>query len=92
MNDYITWELLGTFYGVVAVVVLIVEFLKLPLDKVWKIPTRYLVWFISFLILVAIEFFTGILEARRLFLLFLNSIVVAMAAIGAYESVVKRLK
>jgi hypothetical protein len=92
MNDYLTWEFLGTFAGVVAAVVLIVQFLKLPVDKIWKIPTRFLVWVISLAILIAIEIFTGTLEPPRLFLLFLNSIVVTMAAIGTHESTIKKLE
>jgi beta-lactamase regulating signal transducer with metallopeptidase domain len=92
MSEYLTWEFLGTFAGVVAVVVLIVQFLKLPLDKVWKIPTRYLVWVISLIILVAVEAATGTFEVQRIILLVLNSIIVTMAAIGTHESTIRKLE
>ncbi len=91
-EGYLNWEYLGTYSGVVAAVVMIVQFLKLPLGKLLNIPTRYFVWFISFLLLLAIEIFTNGLEMQKLVLLFLNSIVVSMAALGSYEVTIKKLK
>ena len=35
-----TWEYLATIAGATAATLLIVQQLKLPLDKLWKIPTR----------------------------------------------------
>ena len=84
-GEYLTWEYLGTFAGVVAAVVLIVQFLKLPLDKVWKIPTRYIVYVIAALILFAVQAFTGTLTTENIVLTLLNAVVVAMAAMGTYD-------
>ena len=44
---FFDWETLGTFAGAVAVTVFIVQLLKLPLDKVWKVPTRAVCYMIA---------------------------------------------
>ena len=39
-----SWEQLATIAGAALATMLIVQLLKLPLDKVWKIPTRIIVF------------------------------------------------
>ena len=39
-TDPFSWEQLATIAGATLATLLIVQLLKLPLDKVWKIPTR----------------------------------------------------
>ena len=52
----------------VAVVTLIIEFLKFQTDKVWKIPTRYLVYVISVVLLFITEYFTkGVVIEKYLY-------------------------
>ena len=92
MNEYVTLEFLGSFVGVVAVVLLIVQFLKLKVDKVWKIPTRFIVWLIALVVLVAVESLTSTLTPDKFFLLALNSIVVTLSTMGAYEVTIKKLE
>ena len=84
-NDYITWEFLGTFAGAVAATTLIVQFLKLQADKVWKIPTRYIVYVIAFLVLLSYQVFFGRLTAQNIIITFFNAIIVTMASMGTYE-------
>jgi hypothetical protein len=92
MSEYLTWEFLGTFAGVVAVVVLIVQFLKLPLDKVWKIPTRYIVYVIAAGILFAVQAVTSVLAPGDIIITLLNAVVVTMAAMGTYDVTFAKLK
>lgn len=92
INTYLTWEFLGTMAGAVAATTLIVQFLKLPLDKVWKIPTRFLVYAIALLILLAVELFSGTFSAERLILITLNAVIVATSAMGTYEATLKKLE
>jgi len=40
-NTPYTWEYLATLAGATAATLLIVQFLKVPLDKVWKIPSLH---------------------------------------------------
>ena len=85
MNEYLTWEFLGTFAGATATTTLIVQFLKLQVDKVWKIPTRYIVYIIAALILFAVQLFSGSLTIENIVLTLLNAVVVTMASMGTYE-------
>ena len=80
-----SWGELGTLAGATAATLLIVQFAKLPLDRVWKIPTRLLVLVVAFLILLFAQIFTAGLSPESLPLIVLNSFLVAAAAMGAYE-------
>ena len=57
MEGLLSWDILGTYAGVTMIVTLIVQYLKLPLDKVWKIPTRVLVYVISCIVLILTQVF-----------------------------------
>jgi hypothetical protein len=92
MGEYLTWEFLATFAGAVAAVTLIVQFLKLPVDKVWKVPTRFVVFLIALIILFAVMFFTDTATPEKAALTVLNAIVVTMAAMGAYEVTFKKIE
>jgi peptidoglycan/LPS O-acetylase OafA/YrhL len=91
-DEYLTWEFLGTMAGVVAATTLITQFCKFPLDKVWKIPTRFVVYVIALSILFAVEFFTGTVTTDGAILIILNAIIVTTAAMGTYEATFKRLE
>ena len=80
-----TWAYLATIAGATAATLLIVQFFKVPLDHVWKIPTRLFVYIIAFVILTVATGFTTGLDANTFLLCILNSFIVALAAYGAYE-------
>lgn len=92
-TDFLTWEYLGTMTGVVAVVVLIIQFTKAPLDiivlkifgKEARLPTRLVVWILSFIILIVAAYFTGRLTINYIVLSLFNAIIIAWTAMGAYE-------
>lgn len=92
MNDYLTWGFLATFAGSVATVTLIVQFLKLQVDKVWRIPTRYIVYLISLVVLFAVMGFTEAITPEKAALTALNAIVVTMAAMGFYDVTLKKIE
>ncbi|MEN6317050.1 MAG: hypothetical protein ABFD25_22685 [Clostridiaceae bacterium] len=92
IGDYFTWEFLGTMAGAVAATTLVTQFCKFPLDKVWKIPTRFVVYGIALLILFAVEFFTGTITTDKVILTMLNAIIVTAAAMGTYEATFKKLE
>ena len=88
-----TWQILGTTAGATAAVLLIVQFVKAPLDKVWKIPTRLLVYILSALIVIGARFFgAGEVNWDTALLLVVNAFVVAMAAMGSYEVTFAKLE
>lgn len=85
MNEYFTWEFLGTFAGAVAAVTLIIQFLKWQVDKVWKIPTRFLVYAVSLVLLIVVEIVKSSLTWQSAGLCIINAVLVTMTAMGAYE-------
>lgn len=91
-TDYLSWEFLGTMAGIVTVTTLLTQFLKLPLDKVWKIPTRYIVFVIALILLFAVEYVKGSLTIDRSIMILLNAVVVTMASLGTYETTIRKLE
>jgi len=80
-----SWGQLATVTGATAAVLLIVQYIKLPIDKVFHVPTRMIVYVISLLIIVGAQAFTAGLTMKDLPLLAINAFVVALAAMGSYE-------
>lgn len=80
-----SWEQLATISGAALATMLIVQLLKLPLDKVWKIPTRIVVFFIAAIVMLLATFFTKGLTADTALLTILNAVIAALTAMGGYE-------
>lgn len=87
-----SWEYLATIAGATLATMLIVQLLKLPLDKVWKIPTRIIVYIIALIIsLLATQFTVGLTLQNGL-LTAVNAVIVALAAMGGYELTLAKLE
>ena len=80
-----TWQYIATIAGATAATLLIVQLLKLPLDKVWKIPTRIWVYIIALALMLAATLFTTGLDLQTGLLTAVNAVIVSLAAMGAYE-------
>lgn len=80
-----TWEQLATIAGATLATLLIVQLLKLPLDKVWKIPTRIIAYVIALIIMIVATHFTIGLTWSNAGLAAINAVIVALAAMGGYE-------
>lgn len=83
--DPFTWEQLATIAGATLATLLIVQLLKLPIDKVWKIPTRIIAYFIALIVMIAATYFTQGLTWSNVGLAIMNAVIVALSAMGAYE-------
>jgi cell division protein FtsW (lipid II flippase) len=93
VTEFMSWDLLATSSGAVLVTLLVVQFLKLPLDKVWKVPTRFVVYLIALILLILYEVVTvGVLTFPRAPLIALNAVVVAVGAMGSYEVTFKKIE
>jgi len=90
-TDPFTWEQLATIAGATVATLLIVQLLKLPIDKVWKIPTRIVVYVIAMIILLLATGFTTGLTVQNGILTALNAVIVALAAMGSYELTFRRI-
>lgn len=87
------WGFLATISGCTAATVLISQFVKFPLDKCWKIPTKCLVYFIALAISVIAGYFTNhCMNLEGVVLSILNSFIVAAAAYGTYELSFKKIE
>ena len=86
-STYFSWEDLITPAAASAAVLLIVQFTKAPVDKLFgKIPTRLFVLVLSLMIVLGAQAFGGDgLSWQNLPLALINSVVVGAAAMGEYE-------
>ena len=87
-----SWEQLATIAGAALATMLIVQLLKLPLDKVWKIPTRIIVFFIAAVVMLLATYFTQGLTWNTALLTMLNAVVAALTAMGGYELTFKKIE
>lgn len=90
-SDPFTWAQLITIGGATAATLIFVQLLKLPLDKVWKIPTRIVVYVIALVIMILASIFTDGITASSALLTVINAAIVALAAMGAYELTFRKL-
>ena len=91
-TDPFTWEQLATIAGATLATLLIVQLLKLPLDKVWKIPTRIIAYIIALIVMIVATHFTIGLTWSNVGLAAINAVIVALAAMGAYEITFKKVE
>ena len=80
-----TWEQLATIAGATLATVLIVQLLKLPMDHIWKIPTRIVAYIFALIILEVATYFTVGIDLNKGILAAVNAVIVALAAMGGYE-------
>jgi len=91
-TDPFTWEQLATIAGATVAVLLIVQLLKLPIDKVWKIPTRIVAYVIALAVMLVATYFTVGLTWSEAGLAAVNAVIVALAAMGAYEVTFRKIE
>ena len=87
-----SWEQLDTIAGASLATMLIVQLLKLPLDRVWKIPTRIIVFLIAAVVMLLATHFTQGLSWNTALLTILNAVIAALAAMGGYELTFAKLE
>lgn len=88
-TSFLSWDTLGTFAGATAAVVLIVQFLKVPVEKLTKVSTRILVYVVSLILLLAAAFFTGkAFTIDSIALCVFNAFLVALSSMSLYEQAI----
>ena len=90
MNEFLTWETLGTFAGCALATGIFTQFLKEPLKK---LPTQWLSYIIAVLLLFGATAATGgFAQPWTVWAMIpLNAVVVSLSSNGAFE-VVKRVQ
>ena len=91
-GEPLTWQYLVTIGGATFATLLIVQYFKVKLDTVWKIPTRIFVYLVALVILLLATYFTKGLTVDTAILTVFNAFVVAAAAYGTYEVTFKKLE
>jgi hypothetical protein len=92
MDNFFSWETLATFVGATGAVVLLCQAFKLPLDKVWRIPTRVFVYILSVLVMALANVFIGTQDIGAYVMILLNAAVVMVSAMGTYDLTFKKLE
>ena len=91
LPDKFSWEYLVTTGGAAIFVYFVVQFAKAPLDKVWHIPTRLLVYILCLAtLLVANAFLNHGLTVEMVALSVFNALISAYGAYGMYEVWVRK--
>lgn len=85
VTEPFTWTYLASIAGAAAFTLLVVQFLKAPLDKIWKIPTRVFAYIVSLITMVVATAFTSGCTVDSVLLAVVNAFLAAFAAYGAYE-------
>ncbi len=86
-----SWEYLASSAGAATATLLIVQYTKAMLDRVFKIPTRAYAYAIAFLLsLGGTAFGAGGMTFSDVPPIMLNALVVAFTAMGAYEATYKK--
>lgn len=85
-----TWGYLGTAAGAMAATLVVVQLIKTPLDRVWKIPTRVVVYCVALIIMLLAMVFTAGWTWEGAALTAINAAMVALATMGAYEMTFKK--
>lgn len=81
MDNFLTWEVLLTFSGLVGAVYMVVEFTK-EIKLINKIPTKYWSFFIAAFLIMMTNFVTGAFNYKDIVLYLLNAIVVSLSSNG----------
>jgi hypothetical protein len=79
------WASLAGVAGATAFTLLVVQFIKAPLDKIWHVPTRVVVYLIAFATLLIAQVFTVGFTVDGFALTAVNAVIAGSAAMGAYE-------
>lgn len=84
-NEPFSWGYLASIAGASAFTLLFVQCFKVPLDKVWKIPTRGFVYIVALCVMELATHFTVGITLESGVLAAVNAVMASMTAYGAYE-------
>lgn len=88
MNEFFTWEMLGTYAGCTAAVSIITQFIK-GVPGIVKIPTQVVSYVIALVVMLCATGFTSGLTPDGIMLTVFNAAVVSLASNGTYAAVTR---
>lgn len=88
MNEFVSWELVGSYAGLIMVSGVLTQLLKY-FPVIERIPTQALTYILSFLLLCVSQLALGTFIWTGFALNFINAAIVSLAANGAYTAMTK---
>ena len=82
--EFVTWELLGTYAGAMAMVGVVTQLTK-NIGFISKIPTQLWSYILALVVMYAANFFLGQLTVSNAVLSIFNAGMVSLGANGGYE-------
>lgn len=86
--EFVTWELLGTYAGAMAMVGVITQMTK-NVKFVSKIPTQVWSYILAIVVMLCASLFQGNLTLSNAVLTIFNAALVSLGANGGYEGVMR---
>ena len=84
MNEFVSWETLGTFAGCAALVGILTQFTK---GLFSKLPTQWLSYIYAVVVMALAAIFTTGFSWPTLALIPFNAVIVAMSSNGAFTAI-----
>lgn len=81
----LTWEYLATTLGAAVFTLLVVQFIKEPLDQLVKLPTAFVAYVVALVTLLVATWMTKGMAVQELVLCLFNALLAATSAMGMYE-------
>lgn len=91
-ENFVTIDFILSFAGMVVVVILLTQFTKSMFDKLFTNKTKHIVYFFAFLLCVLAALYSGDFTTTKMIIQtivtwFVNSIIVWLSAMKAFEEV-----
>lgn len=86
--EFVSWELLGTYAGAMAMVGVITQLTK-EVKFISKIPTQLWSYILALAVMYASNLFMGSLTWSNAVLILFNSALVSLGANGGYEGIAR---
>lgn len=86
--EFVSWELLGSYAGAMAMVGLLTQLTK-NIKFISAIPTQLWSYILALAVMYSANYFLGQLNPGNAVLILFNSALVSLGANGGYESIVR---
>ena len=88
--EFVTWETLGSSTGALGMVLILTQLTK-ELPLIGRLPTQLWSYVLALLVLIPQRIFSGGLDVSGTVLLLFNAGVLALAANGGYDAIVRAM-
>lgn len=86
--EFVTWEVLGTYAGAIAMVGVITQLTK-NIKYISVIPTQIWSYILALVVLYTANFFMDQLTVSNAVLILFNAVIVSLGANGGYEGITR---